>query len=370
MNKSTLNKVALYCLAITGLALFFYRFIIPLGFFEKKINKLGQLAWEFDAQNEIIDSPLFDGTNIYLQSRTHVSAINPSSGSLVWKTPIMPSSGAARDNFLKMKDDTLVVIRAENPVVALSKQTGDVIWENQATHHRVLDASTFEDTVYEARQSWALTSFDLHSGEINWYSNVPDRTSLFIFPEKDIVYLGTGSSLLAINASNGQLVWEHDWKGLSGRMAKENHVLYLTFFAQRECAFAALDMRSLRFLWCISGKNDLAFSDINSVLVKDNVFYISGSKLIALAADTGKLIWQSEIRDSFGTLHIYQNKMYVQGQTKVYEVNLSTGKGHIMFSYPNMYITKWMAYSNIEPIIVNDQILITIENNLFAYKLE
>jgi len=368
MNKYVLKKILGYSFAILFFVILIYNLLIPLGFFDNKKTKFGNLVWKFDAQSAVVGSPIFDGNNVYIQTETDVLALKSSTGTMIWKTSVLRSSGDTDRHFLQIKDKILMVFRKESPALALSAETGDILWGNQPIDRDVIDVSVYEDILYEARYSSFLTSYAIYSGNINWSSNVPSRTSLYIFPEKDVVYLGTSSGLLAFDAAKGQVMWEYDLKGLAGGMAKVNNILYLAFI-KGECSFAAFDIQSLSYLWCIPKDNVSALSVINNVLVENNVVYVSGNKLVAVSSDSGNLIWQSETRDNFGPPVLSNNQMYTQGQSRIYEISLTTGKGESMFSYPNMYIISWMSRSNIAPVIINDLILITIKNNLYAYKL-
>lgn len=331
-------------------------------------SSIGTLKWEFDAENKIVSPPLPQSPYIFLQTKNSILALELSTGKVVWDIPAQYSSGEIDRNFLGLKDNSLIVSRESNSIFVVSANTGKLIW-GKKLNKDVLDMEIYENTLYEAQYSAFLTSYDLFSGDVKWTANLPSRTSVYIFPDSDIVYLGTNSSLFAYSSSNGQMVWHYDFGGLVGNMVKNGNVLYVGFVKEERCTFEALNLESLESIWCLSREDAAPFLEISDMLVENNSLFVSGSRLMALSTASGKIVWNIEKNNYFSGLNIYKNQIYVQSRTEIYKFNKIDGKGSSVFSYPSTYILSWMSYSSINPVVYEGYIFITNNKKLYAYQL-
>jgi len=342
--------------------------------YNQQANILGvQPTWVFRADGEILSCLPENNSGIFVYTPTAIYLVDSITGELLWKTNLEEDTSIYRkytiQTGIKSNEKVMVLQRDNGTVLSLSAKDGQVLWEGESeTNAPIYDMGIDQDFVYVTRLSTSIVAYDAESGEKIWSKSVPDRTSLYLFPENEKVFLGTGYMLFAYDARTGDLLVEHILDGLMRKMFADANNIYIAYL-DGKYSFTSLDKETLEYRWSIPSSL-LSLSEVNAMLVKDDVVYVSGNKLVALSATNGEVLWVSDIEDVFGKPAIQNSFLVVQGRARVYVLNKIDGtlidNQKISGFVP---LISWMFYSQANPCASETMIWLSSNSFLYAYDL-
>jgi len=332
-----------------------------------------QPVWEFKTDGRILSCLPENESRVFVYTPNAIYLLDSSTGELQWKTNLGDDTGVYRkytiEAGIKSNGKALILQRDDGAVVSLSIQDGKILWKSVSTTKApVYDIGIDSNLAYVTRRSASITAYDADSGERAWSETVPDRTSLYIFPENDKVYLGTSYVLYAYDIRTGDVLLEHRLDGFMGKMAIDVNSIYITYL-NGEYIFVSLDKESLERQWSIH-RGLQSVSEVNAMLVDNGVIFVSGNRLLALSAATGETLWVSDIKDIFGKPVVLNDFLIILGKTKVYILNKTDGSLIDNQKIPGFLpLLSWMSYSQANPCASESMIWIPGNSSLYAYDL-
>jgi len=199
MSKKTIVKIC-----ILALVLLFG--VVSITLYYRNLSKsskdfFGEPIWAFKPQSTIFGSLLNDSSDLILQTSGSIYSLNVDSGKTLWQKEALATRSEDSAS-MKLSGDNLLMPEKNGIIAVYSEKTGELIWKDSSNFENswIEDIDVSSNTLYVARYSEYLTAYDLSNGEFLWDKVVPSRTSLYVMPDEDKVYLGTGESICAYGA--------------------------------------------------------------------------------------------------------------------------------------------------------------------------
>jgi outer membrane protein assembly factor BamB len=272
---------------------------------------------------------------------------------------------------MKVNDDILLAQGRNATIMAYSANSGKLLWQNRFTNdYWIEDMGIFDNSLYVARHSTYLTAYNLNDGEILWSQRVPDRTSLFVFPDRETVYLGTSDSLRSYGVKTydgdylgpGRLLWEYSLDGLVDYMEKVDDTIYIAYYQDEGISFSAMDIKTFESKWNISYRQIPGILSIRSMVIENDVLYATGDKIVAIATQNGKVLWASERKAAYKKSIISGNVIYAIDRSYLYTLDKNTGveMGRVPLpGLPSLISFIQGSYTN---LFINDDLVIIVSN--------
>lgn len=246
--------------------------------------------------------PAMEGDAIYAADiRGRVEAFNRHTGKRLWlsKTDVEVTGGVGVSN------DLVLLGTRSGEVLALSAEDGRKLWSTQLSSEVVAVPGTNGEVVAAQTMDGKLHVLDAETGEPKWkYENPPPvltlRGSATPVVTDSVVYaaFATGK-VMAFNADNGLVIWEHRVALPQGRSELDRMVdidaapllhegvLYVGSYQGK---LTALNRTTGRPIWSQDGSTHQDLS-----LAKRRLFVSQAdSQVIALGATSGEIIWQND----------------------------------------------------------------------------
>ena len=174
------------------------------------------------------------------------------------------------------------------------------------------------------RDSNVLIAFDLETGDSLWQFEVPNTggSAQFIPAASGNVVLAGGQSglgLYGLNRSDGSQLWFRDFGSLYTRspIVDDNLV-----FLGKDSMFC-LNINTGSTIWARNGVTNQVVPCADSAWL----YYAHGSTIYAVDKWTGQELWSNDMipTNSFATLSVDDERLYIGNQTHVTALNKSTG---------------------------------------------
>ncbi|MGH1364762.1 MAG: PQQ-binding-like beta-propeller repeat protein [Calditrichia bacterium] len=224
-------------------------------------------------------------------------------------------------------------------------KTPDIIWRHKLgdgfTSFIIANSKAY--TKYAKGSDEYLVCLDASTGETVWKYRTGDNfagrmggdgpRSTPTYNDGMIYVYSTFGVLHALNAENGQAMWQKDVaKIASGEMPRwgyctspliEGNSVIVEAGGGNGKSMVAFDRKSGELLWM--GGNDVAgYSSPIAVTINDvrQIVCFTGSKLMGLAPDNGKILWETEWKTSYDVnaatpLFIAPNRIFISSEYDV-----------------------------------------------------
>jgi outer membrane protein assembly factor BamB len=184
------------------------------------------------------------------------------------------------------------------------------------------------------------------------------------------VYVDTRRILKAYDATTGTLLWEQDVGEVIGKLALDGSNLYMSCaLLDNNCIFS-MDLETQTLLWEVD-YDTLGVPEIFHLSFDDEVLYGAGDSLVAINAENGDILWQSELVGSLGPPVILDDRVYVKGEgPALYAFDIENGslEGRLTVEYslPNR---QPRDSEEIGPVVVDDLLIVPLgSNHVYAYR--
>jgi outer membrane protein assembly factor BamB len=293
---------------------------------------LGNPVWVFKPQHRITTSLLDDKSRLFIQTLDSIYSMDIRTGGILWRASLLadPVYGTP----MIVSRDILLAQGRNATISAYSADSGKLLWQDLRTvDYWIEDMVVFEDDLFVARYNTSLTAYNLGDGEILWSKPIPSRNSLFVFPEKEIVYLGTSDSLQAYQVPTydaqylgaGTLLWERDLDGVVEYMEKIEDVIYIAYYHDEGISFSSEDIKTFKTLWNIPYKKLPGILSIHLMFIENNILYAIGDRIIAISIQDGKVIWVNDREAAYKKSIISGNYIYAIDDSYLYILDKNTG---------------------------------------------
>jgi outer membrane protein assembly factor BamB len=297
MNKSKLIAVAavilpLVCLA-GGASLIWFEVSghslrpVATGMFEQ------QPSWTYNAADAITATPITDGAAIYVRTAGRICALNANTGRSGWCTSSpssMPLSIAPR-----IVGDYLAVPERNSNIAVLGKEDGHVIWRASldganAQSEEIQGLAANGTALYVVRFNWALTAYDLLSGQVIWEQPLPSHATLHIASDAKLVYVAVRDSLRAYDGKTGKMMWQTQLEGYAGQIALDEHVGYLYVADSTNTKLVAIRLVDHVVVWA-QPLRMTSTAGFGCLLVDGGDLFVASDELSMTSATNGQQKW-------------------------------------------------------------------------------
>lgn len=322
-----------------------------------------KVTWEFTTADSIVSSPVNNKDLIFVRTKEFVYAIDPLNGDEIWKT----ESPSDETPFLApiVYEGFLIVPESNSHISVFSATSGETIWKSSAilpnfTSPNNIGIRSFivqDGILYVARFNWKLTAYTIESGDILWEYDTYSRSDPYLASNKNGIYLGLGSKVVALNPRNGELLWEYQI-GYAGPLDADTTSLFV--LDHENLVLSSINLINQSVQWeTILLVEDFEFNCI--VLDSENI-YISAKELIKVSKTDGKVLWQTEYTGRLECPIVFEEKIYIRNTTdKFFVFDKATGKN--THEYEIMRNTLAKERPDRGPIIIDENLIIPISDH-------
>lgn len=187
----------------------------------------GRIIWRTPVSSEVLATPAVDDSYVFVKSLDdHLYALDKHTGQSAWtyqeQTPNLILRGGKAP---QIAGNLVVVGFADGQVAAFNRRSGQMVWQRAITEPKgtsdvaqMVDVSgslmISDGVIYAATYQGDLVAVSLQTGNVIWQQAISSYAGLSV--DATNVYLtDTNSQVWAFNRRNGQIVWKQD--RLSGR---------------------------------------------------------------------------------------------------------------------------------------------------------
>lgn len=195
----------------------------------------GDLLWRYDTESEIVCAPTVANERLYLGLiGDEVVALDPATGDVDWRTGVggaVWGSPAVADGYLYVGTDPSPLedrpTTSPASVYALAADDGTIQWESEAGEVRITASPVLADgTVFVGADDGVLRALSVVDGTTEWTHTVGSEGSETPVVHDGTVYANSQGSLVALDASDGTVRWEHESDDLAAQLVGTTGALY------------------------------------------------------------------------------------------------------------------------------------------------
>ncbi len=223
------------------------------------------------------------------------SQVNNNAPSTIWKADAIATDRIVGSALVA--EGKVFVGTADNSVVALNEQNGNVLWKFDQIGHSVWGQPAFADGIVIVtsldKKTYAL---DADSGDLLWTFELGGAIAAGALIEDNVVYVSSfDDKLHALNLQDGSEIWNQDAQDWiwGAPVVEDNHL----YFGDTKGNVYALDADSGDVIWqqTVDGAIE------GGLVVEDGTVFIpvvlgvsttdQTGKLIAVSAENGTITW-------------------------------------------------------------------------------
>jgi outer membrane protein assembly factor BamB len=251
-------------------------------------------------------------------SALHVSALDVTSGKLLWQKAPAKISALYQSSLQQIVDGVLYIAGISSQsalVLAVDTRDGHAIWQYTEKQGGVSAMSICANKVYLRIGNAEITALRANNGKVLWSHNEQDVSVSDLVVTTQAAYMvkqqptGSGSmisSVVALNADNGKVLWSKPYGGQQGSR--------FSLVANGSAVYRIKQVQS-------SSSGDPMMAPVSSVQALDGA--------------SGKVLWQAKMPPNMEQINvlsvgatIYLNGQYLlnQNQSLLVALNASDGK--------------------------------------------
>lgn len=255
----------------------------------------GKTAWVSTSTSEILAAPKISGDVVFIHTMDGgLSALSLIDGRQLWRfTHNLPPLMLRRSSTPAVKEDVVYAGFSNGKLMALRKNDGVVLWSQDISHpkgttdlQRMVDISADPllqgDKVYAASYQGNIAALNATNGNLLWERAVPSYSGFVT--DKNLLYVSaTNGDVVALDTQNGATYWLQT--DLEGRRLSTPAIMgkYL-IVADDDGHVFWLDKSSGKFM----GRFEIDSEGVEATPIVDrNVVYVLGcsGELVALETD-------------------------------------------------------------------------------------
>ena len=303
----------------------------PQTLYQPPLKKLWATTVADEKEIDNLNDFVVQGQRLYFGTHDTYGAMDLQSGKILWWKRIPPPGSYAA---VLLESNTLFVTMGNLKVAACDPATGTTRWEYLLDDYP--DATFHQGKLFFAPREGALVALDTYSHKPLWEINLPQPqrvtkdNKVYVYSSPEVhgsaVYFGTSTGEIQCRqVTTGKLRWQ-----VSLPTTKYN----------RAATCQDTDAKQ--------------------------VFATTGSGLYSLDLMTGKPLWQFTLaQGQIVKLLRHEKKLYCHDNQTLFCLSATTGK--TLWSQP---LTKRSHASVSLPLLQDNQILITAEDNFLAFSLD
>lgn len=347
-----------------------------------------KVAGGTDRSGALTSAPVSDGTNIYLlDGEQRVKSISGANGATNWAVKL--ESGRRRDKRsvgggIAVNGDTLYVSSGFGFVVAMDASTGAEKWRRPLGTPVTGAPSYKDDHVYVITQNNEVFALSQETGQVEWSDQaIAESARVLAAPSvaavEDLVVAPFSSGeVIAYLGANGRRLW-NEGLSRSGRFTPISSIndiasrpvlsQGLVYAASQSGLLAAIDARTGRRVWAQS------IGSVHAPALIGEYLFIAGvdGEIACIAVNTGSVVWVNELqafkntkkkrgRISYAGPVVSQNRVIVaSSEGELISISAQTGEEITRLNIKDSVF--------LEPIVVGDRLIIlTDEGRLIAVR--
>lgn len=274
----------------------------------------GDTVWRFDLGDAVGSTPLYDpkrGRVYFGADDGKLYALHARSGRLIWSV----ETGSEIRGRIHSREDTLFLANADNTVLAVDPESGEVIWRYRRPPMEGFSAWGYADLTLEngrihaAMADGTLVCLESVSGDVLWSHDLAaeavaalregsvtliDADATPVVAEGVTVAASIAGGMIGVDSRTGSVRWTRpDLKGVTG-MAADHGVVYATL---AEGGLIAVDPRSGRVSW----KSNFGRGVQRDPVPYDDVLLIADSEagLFVVSNSDGRVLQRIDQKEGF-----------------------------------------------------------------------
>lgn len=222
-------------------------------------------------------------------------------------------------------NNTVYFVESEGFLRAIEEKRRDERWSLAVTGNRFESPVVEEGTVYFSSRNATVYALD-DEGEIKWsrYTGAPIRSVATVADR--VVYFGSGSSVYAVDSTDGELRWRVNTEGDSVASVVESDGIYaIVSHDDRNGPQLSSTLYSLE-----EGEINWTFEHpglLQRPAISENRLFLTSQNgdIYALNSD-GRVLWNSSVRSIDSSVSFYEGSVYMSDkQGRLYSVNATSG---------------------------------------------
>ena len=346
------------------------------------------------------------GNRIYTQGQEgdqqFVLALDASNGEQVWRTPTGEAYNSGQGSGPRampiIDGDRLYALAADGTLVCLETETGKRVWGFNYiekfgsrepkwgfSEHPLVDGDRL--IINPGGKNAGIVALNKNTGDVIWQSqdDLAGYSSIvaFDFGSTHIYTVLTASAAIGVDANDGSLLWRYD--KVSNRTANiatpvyaEGHIFYSSDY-DTGCALLKLASEGGKVTATeVYFSRDMQNHYTTSILIGDYLYGFSGNHpgiLVAMEFETGRVAWQDRSVDK-GNRIFAENLLYCQGENGKIGLIDPSPEGYEEISRFEIKRTQvkmvWVPAGNMWalPAIANGRLYLRDQDNLYAYDIK
>ena len=278
----------------------------------------------------VITTPILKADTVYFGSHDTFYASDASSGAMKWSFDVgegIREDAVVGDRFVYFKAGGLYP--DPQTIHALKLDDGSKAWAFRG-QSKIVGPVLADGTIYlieDGKALHAVRALDAESGKERWAFAFGTSTNLRYGAtvSEDLLFFLGGGTVYALDRSSGIPVWQFEnTTGIDGSriFATREHLFFGTGLS--EGYLYALNKKTGEPLWelALPGDNTLVYN----AHFDEHLFVIAKSRLMAVGADSGEVIWKTRLGFDAVIESIVDGVVYASNRQTLIAVDSVTGK--------------------------------------------
>jgi len=285
--------------------------------------------WIFEAEEDVISTPVLKSGVLYLKTKSALYAINVSKKRVVWGVDSLTQSRLSVAPIVTQS--SVVVVEGTSSLAAYSIDSGVMLWKTPQISGAdsnlvfVETASVNNQYLYIGRYESRLTAYNLETGTTIWEHSLPGRTHPYTAANEQYVFLAADETVTIFDAIDGSKLWQMDSVGYAGPILLSGDSLYIA--DEEKGSLISLDINSRKVNWEANYQNYIRAYNFSCVSETEEHILLAARKLIMISKLDGKVLWST---DDLGILEcpiIFRNDVYIRNSLNtLYSIDSKTGQ--------------------------------------------
>jgi outer membrane protein assembly factor BamB len=202
----------------------------PTGRIETSgLDRLGGVAWRFDAGGAVRSSPVVAGGVVYVGTSTgDMYAIDAASGAVLWSVTVGASIGGAP----LVTEGYVVFVDRANRIHAVDRSSGRTAWAVEGGpdvplewglegwDYTLSSPVLTDSVVVVGTGDGVVRALNLSNGMVLWHFDTGGRIRSSAFVDGGVAYVGSGTGILhGLSLHDGSEVWRFETAGAAWKAA-------------------------------------------------------------------------------------------------------------------------------------------------------
>lgn len=310
-------------------------------------------VWNVNLNDTIVSTPIVDKNIIYAQTQSETLVFDTNTQRFIWKIKI---GGDIKNCPLIKSGEVLFIPSTKGKIFAVNENDGSAIWNidlsTDGSNEFIEDIKADENYVFVALFNDSIYSIRASDGKIMWQHPAPSRVRLFMDLSSDMIILLGDQSVIAFDKLSGKTIWARDLEGGILDYKRWNNNLYLSVLGDSQ-SLVAIDIQNGEPLW----NYNLPISRADCISAYDGKLLLSGDGLMEFDINDKKTIWQNSDINTLSCPIVFNNKILVRKRTRNLYI-FFFNNGALESRYPLSWFTPYSLQRSVDPVIINDLVLV------------